>query len=53
MVTTPQGVSGTVQSVNVLRQMVKIVVEVNDEKAIPELCIRDRPSTWLTSLLSS
>ena len=34
MVTTPQGVSGTVQSVNVLRQMVKIVVEVNDEKEI-------------------
>ena len=36
MVTTPQGVSGTVQSVNVLRQMVKIVVEVNDEKEIQE-----------------
>ncbi len=36
IVTTPQGVSGTVQSVNVLRQMVKIVVEVNDEKEIQE-----------------
>lgn len=41
MVTTPQGVSGTVQSVNVLRQMVKIVVEVNDEKEIQEFPVRD------------
>ena len=41
MVTTPQGGSGTVQSVNVLRQMVKIVVEVNDEKEIKELPVRD------------
>ncbi len=28
MVTTPQGITGTVQSVNVLRQIVKIVVDV-------------------------
>ena len=41
MVTTPQGVSGTVQNVNVLRQMVKIVVEVNDEKEIQEFPVRD------------
>ena len=41
IVTTPQGVSGTVQSVNVLRQMVKIVVEVNDEKEIHEFPVRD------------
>ena len=38
---TPQGVQGTVQSVNVLRQMVKIVVDVNDEKEIQEYPVRD------------
>ena len=36
MVTTPDGLQGNVQSVNVLRQMVKIVVDVNDEKGIQE-----------------
>ena len=41
IVTTPQGISGTVQSVNVLRQMVKIVVDVNDEKEIQEFPVRD------------
>lgn len=35
-VTTPDGIQGTVQSVNVLRQLVKVVVEVNDEKEIQE-----------------
>ena len=40
-VTTPQGITGTVQSVNVLRQMVKIVVDVNDEKEIQEFPVRD------------
>ena len=35
-VTTPEGLSGTVQSVNVLRQRVKIIVEINDEKEIQE-----------------
>jgi len=40
-VITPQGVQGTVQSVNVLRQMVKIVVDVNDEKEIQEYPVRD------------
>ena len=41
IVTTPQGITGTVQSVNVLRQMVKIVVDVNDEKEIKEFPVRD------------
>ena len=41
VVTTPQGTTGTVQSVNVLRQMVKIVVDVNDEKEIQEFPVRD------------
>ena len=36
MVTTPDGLQGNVQSVNVLRQTVKIVVDVNDEKEIQE-----------------
>ena len=35
-VTTPDGIQGTVQSVNVLRQLVKVVVEISDEKEIQE-----------------
>lgn len=35
-VTTPEGHKGTVQSVNVLRQMVKVVVELDDEKEARE-----------------
>ncbi len=35
-VTTPDGLTGVVHSVNVLRQRVKVVVEVNDEKEIQE-----------------
>lgn len=35
-VTTDDGLKGEVQSVNVLRQLVKVVVEVNDEKEIHE-----------------
>lgn len=35
-VTTDDGLKGTVQSVNVLRQRVKILVDVNDEKEIHE-----------------
>lgn len=35
-VTTPEGYKGIVQSVNVLRQMVKVVVELNDEKEARE-----------------
>ena len=35
-VTLPDGLQGTVHSVNVLRQLVKVIVEVNDEKEIQE-----------------
>lgn len=35
-VTTEDGLKGEVQSVNVLRQLVKVIVEVNDEKEIHE-----------------
>lgn len=35
-VTTPTGARGTVASVNVLRQLVKVVVEQNDEKEVFE-----------------
>ncbi|MDY5021208.1 MAG: stage 0 sporulation family protein [Blautia sp.] len=35
-VTTQEGIQGTVHSVNVLRQLVKVIVEVNDEKEIQE-----------------
>lgn len=38
-VTTPDGLTGTVHSVNVLRQRVKVVVEVNDEKEIQEYSV--------------
>ncbi|MBR5800888.1 MAG: stage 0 sporulation family protein [Lachnospiraceae bacterium] len=35
-VTTPDGLKGEVASVNVLRQLVKVIVDVNDEKEIQE-----------------
>ena len=35
-VTTPDGVRGEVHSVNVLRQLVKVLIEVDDEKEIHE-----------------
>lgn len=35
-VTTSDGLKGEVQSVNVLRQLVKVIVDVNDEKEIQE-----------------
>lgn len=35
-VTTPDGIKGEVQSVNVLRQQVKVIVEMNNEKEIRE-----------------
>lgn len=35
-VTTPEGIKGEVQSVNVLRQLVKVIVEIDDEKEIRE-----------------
>ena len=34
--TTPEGLKGEVQSVNVLRQLVKVVVDVDDEKEVRE-----------------
>lgn len=40
-VTTPDGLQGTVQNVNVLRQMVKVVVDINDEKEIQEFAASD------------
>ena len=36
VVTTQEGLKGEVQSVNVLRQLVKVIVEVGDEKEIRE-----------------
>ena len=36
LVSTPEGILGEVQSVNVLRQLVKVVVNVEDEKEIRE-----------------
>lgn len=38
-VTTDDGLKGEVHSVNVLRQMVKVVVDVNDEKEIKEYSV--------------
>lgn len=35
-VTLPDGLQGTVHSVNVLRQRVKVIVEINDEKEIQD-----------------
>lgn len=35
-VTTPEGLRGEVQNVNVLRQIVRVIVEVNDEKEARE-----------------
>ena len=40
-VTLPDGTQGTVQNVNVLRQRVKVVVEVNDEKEIQEFPVNE------------
>ena len=40
-VTLPGGIQGTVQNVNVLRQRVKVVVEVNDEKEIQEFPVNE------------
>ena len=34
--TTPEGLKGEVQSVNVLRQQVKVVVDIDDEKEVRE-----------------
>ena len=40
-VTTADGLKGEVQSVNVLRQLVKVIVEVNDEKELHEYKVKD------------
>lgn len=40
-VTTSDGLRGEVQSVNVLRQLVKVLVEVNDEKEIREYKVEE------------
>ena len=40
-VTTPEGIRGEVTSVNVLRQLVKVVVDVNDEKEIQEFKVEE------------
>lgn len=40
-VTTNDGLKGEVQSVNVLRQLVKVIVDVNDEKEIQEYHVDD------------
>ena len=40
-VTLPDGLQGTVHSVNVLRQRVKVIVEVNDEKEIQEFAVNE------------
>ena len=40
-VTTIDGVRGEVQSVNVLRQLVKVIVEVNDEKELREYKVKE------------
>ena len=41
IVTTPDGLKGEVQSVNVLRQTVKVIVEVDDEKEIHEFRVKE------------
>ena len=48
MVTTPDGLQGSVQSVNVLRQRVKVIVDINDEKEIQEFPVEELriKGTW-------
>lgn len=41
LVTDPEGLKGYVHSVNVLRQLVKVVVEVNNEKEIREYKVEE------------
>lgn len=40
-VTLPDGTKGEVQNVNVLRQKVKVIIDVNDEKEIQEYDVKD------------
>ncbi len=39
--TTPEGLKAAVQSVNVLRQLVKVIVEIDDEKEAREYKVKD------------
>lgn len=41
VVTMPDGVQGTVQSVNVLRQRVRVIYEENDEKTVEEFPVEE------------
>ncbi|MDE7430846.1 MAG: stage 0 sporulation family protein [Lachnospiraceae bacterium] len=41
MVTTPEGIRGEVQSVSVLRQLVKVLVDINDEKELREYKVNE------------
>ncbi len=41
IVTTYDGLKGEVQSVNVLRQLVKVIVEINDEKELHEYKVKE------------
>ncbi len=40
-VTTPEGLTGQVSNINILRQSVKVVVEINDEKEIRDYKVKD------------
>lgn len=40
-VTTPEGLKAVVQSVNVLRQLVKVIVEIDDEKEAREYKVKE------------
>ena len=40
-VMTPEGIKGEVQSVNVLRQLVKVIMDINDEKEIREYKVEE------------
>ena len=40
-VTTPEGLKAVVQSVNVLRQIVKVIVEIDDEKEAREYKVKE------------
>ena len=41
MVTTPDGLKGEVRATNVLKQLVKVVVEIDDEKELREYAVSD------------
>ena len=41
IVTTPDGLNGEVESVNVLRQLVKVLIDVGDEKELQEYSVEE------------